>query len=213
LRARTAPTRILVARHGETVANREGRFCGHSETELTERGRAQAAALACRLRSTVIHAAYASDFSRAVLTAQAVLAGRSVDLVLDPSLREVNYGDWELERERAVRSRDPEAYRLLAREDPAWRPPRGETLAEVRARTHAALLGIIQRHRARTVLVVSHGTAINCMVAELLGVAPSHTLRFQVSQAAFTEITMSGGRPYLVCLNDRSHLAGLESAP
>jgi len=36
---------VLVVRHGQTESNREGRFCGHSETPLTPLGIEQARAL------------------------------------------------------------------------------------------------------------------------------------------------------------------------
>src|SRR5690606_40448740 len=34
-------TRLYLTRHGQTVTNTEGRFCGHSETELTAKGRSE----------------------------------------------------------------------------------------------------------------------------------------------------------------------------
>ncbi len=49
-------TRIYLARHGQTVTNREGRFCGHAETELTDLGVEQSQALAVRLERASISA-------------------------------------------------------------------------------------------------------------------------------------------------------------
>ena len=84
---RREPTRVLLVRHGQTVTNREGRFCGHSETALTDLGRKQAEALGRRLASVSIDAVYASDFSRAIDTAAIALAGREVQVHIDPGLR------------------------------------------------------------------------------------------------------------------------------
>lgn len=206
-----APTRILLVRHGQTVTNREGRFCGHSETALTALGQKQAEALQERLRGAQIDAAYASDFSRAIDTAAIVLAGREVQLRLDPGLRELHYGEWEQEKEREVARRYPEQHRLMRNEDPAWQPPGGETIGMVRSRTADAFSRIVRAHGHQTVLVVSHGTAINCLLAELLAIPPSHTFRFLVSNCGLTEVVMRGSAAVVTRLNDTSHLAGLES--
>jgi broad specificity phosphatase PhoE len=146
------PTRILLTRHGQTVTNREGRFCGHSETPLTDLGFQQACALSRRLHATPIHAAYTSDFSRAVRTAAIVLDERNVVPRIDPALREIHYGEWELLKERSVARTAAwrEEFAKMRAEDPAWRPPGGETIHDVRVRTIAALERIAASHRGNT---------------------------------------------------------------
>lgn len=211
LRLRKPPTRILITRHGQTVTNREGRFCGHFETALTPLGVRQARALGARLSATVIDAVYTSDLGRAIETGALLLEGRSVRPRLDPDLRELHYGEWEGRKGGEVAKAYPEQYRLMRAEDPAWRPPGGETIGEVRERTFAAFKRIARAHQHQTVLVVTHGTAINCMIAEALGVAPSHTFRFQVANCGLSEVTMRRATPILTLLNDTAHLAGLSS--
>jgi len=204
-----SPTRIYLARHGQTVTNREGRFCGHAETALTPRGIEQARALGRRLSGVPITACYTSDYSRAIETATLALGERRVPVRPDPDLRELHYGEWELERESVIRKRDPALYGLMEAEDPAWRPPGGETVAEVRARTAAALDRITAGHRGQQLLVISHGTAINCLLSAVLGMAETHVFRLDVANCALTEIEERRGRMYVVRLNDTAHLAGI----
>lgn len=208
------PTRILLTRHGQTVTNREGRFCGHSETALTDLGFQQASALSRRLHATTIHAAYTSDFSRAVRTAAIVLDERDVVPRIDPDLREIHYGEWELLKERSVARTAAwrDEYARMRAEDPAWRPPGGETIHDVRARTIAALERIATRHRGNTVLVVTHGTAINCMLAAVLGMPPEYTFRIQVDNCSLSELVRGANGFVVATLNDTSHLAGLGPA-
>lgn len=206
-RSSREPTRILLTRHGQTVANREGRFCGQSETPLTEFGERQCDALARRLAAVTIHAAYASDFSRATETAGRLLQGRDVELKLDSALREIHYGEWEMQRERDIAKRDPDRFALMRAEDPAWRPPGGETVSEVRARTFAAVQSIAKHHAHQTVLIVSHGDALLCLVAEVLAVPLEKTYRLEIANCSLSELTMRGGNLALVRLNDTSHLA------
>jgi broad specificity phosphatase PhoE len=202
---------VLIARHGQTESNRDGLFCGHSETNLTELGRRQAAALCRRLDGMAITAAYTSDFSRAMETAVIALGGRAVKPHADPQLREIHYGEWEMRKERAIARISPEQFRLMRAEDPAWQPPGGETTGAVRERMLAALKRILHRHEHETVLVVSHGTAIHCLVAGVLAMAESHTFRLTVANCGLSEITVRGGKPALAFLNDTSHLAGIET--
>ena len=210
-RVRKPPTRIYIARHGQTVSNREGRFCGHSETDLTELGREQARALARHLAETPIHAAYTSDFSRAIETAGLILDGRGITPNIDPDLRELHYGEWEMEKAGDIARRYPEQNRLMRAEDPAWRPPGGEDTAMVRLRTYSALQRIARAHRHESVLIVAHGTAINCMLAEVLGVAATHVFRIAIDNCGLSEIIFRRTTPIVVRLNDTSYLDGVHA--
>lgn len=205
-RLRKPPTRVLITRHGQTVTNRETRFCGHFETALTSLGERQAAALGLRLAATAIDAVVTSDLGRAMETAALVLKDRALTPSVDARLREIHYGEWEGERERDIARRYPEQHRLMRDEDPAWRPPGGETIAEVRQRTLAALLDAVRGHQHQTVLIVTHGTAINCLIAEAIGIAPTHTFRFEVANCGLSELQFRRGKPILTLLNDTNHL-------
>ncbi len=207
------PTRILLARHGQTMTNREGRFCGHSETALTDLGRQQARALGERLANTRLDAVYTSGLGRAIETAAIALDGRAFTVRSDPALREIHYGDWEMEKERDVARRYPEQHRLMREENPAWQPPGGENIAIVRRRTAAAIRRIAREHPHQAVLVVSHGTAIQCMLAELLSIAPTHTFRLEVANCGLSEVLVRNHRFVLARLNETAHLGGIESPP
>ena len=204
----TSTTRIWIARHGQTEANRSGLFCGQSETRLTDTGRDQARALGARLKDTKIVAAYASDLARAIDTATFALDGRGIAIQLDPDLRELHYGDWEMRRESAISKSHPDEFKRMRDEDPAWQPPGGETTGIVRARTFAALGRIAGLHKGQDVLLVGHGTAINCMLSEVLGIAPTHVFRFDVANCGLSQVAVVGGRMVVVTLNETTHLNG-----
>ena len=206
---RRPPTRIFVTRHGQTEGNRDGLFCGHSETALTALGREQALALCRRLSGIPIAAVYTSDLSRAIETAALAFGGRGLAPRTDPGLRELCYGEWELQKERLIAKSHPEQFRLMRAEDPAWKPPGGETTLAVRLRMLAAFGRIAARHRHENVLVVTHGTAIQCLFAGILGMAPEYTFRFAAANCGLSEVRLRGRVPYVVTLNEMGHLAGL----
>src|SRR5437762_14262017 len=99
-------TTLLLARHGETDWNRDGRWQGQTDTPLNNRGREQARALAGMVARDGIAAVYASDLVRATETA-AIVAGRlAVALHVGSRLREVYFGSWGGRAASAVGQRD-----------------------------------------------------------------------------------------------------------
>jgi broad specificity phosphatase PhoE len=165
--------------------------------------------LAVRLRDRAFAAVYTSDFTRTVETAAIVLEGRNLTPCLDAALREIHYGEWEMQKEAEIRRTSAAQYDLMRKEDPAWHPPGGETMALVRARTAMALRRIAAAHAGSHVLVVSHGTALACMLAEVLAIAPTHTLRLETANCGLSRLTVQGERVGLVQLNETSFLDGL----
>lgn len=204
-------TRILLVRHGQTVGNIEGRFCGHSETELTPLGIAQARALGQRLRTETIDGAVSSDLSRARLTAEAALESHQhLRPELDPGLREMYYGDWEAMTGSEVREQHPELMRAFFRGGTDGAPG-GESVADVRARTAAALLRAADLYRDGTVLIVSHGNAIMAMLAEVLGLPLDRTWSFAVENTSISRLSVTRtGHVTVQGLNDATHAHGLE---
>ena len=203
------PTTVFLVRHAETYGNIEGRFCGHSETELTPRGIAQAQALGRRLASQQFDAAYSSDLSRAHRTALYALEHHHspLDPVLDPGLREMHYGEWESLVGREIGARDPDLLREFFRcRVPA---PGGESVQQVRERVAEALRRRVAEHPDQTILVVSHGNAIMAMLAELLGIPHESSWSFAVTNTSITRLLFSkSGRMTLVGFNDHGHLEG-----
>jgi broad specificity phosphatase PhoE len=91
---------IFLVRHGETEWNRARRYQGWSDSALTARGVAQAAAIGQRLRALPEAAAaeiVASPIGRARRTAEIIAEGlgRTAPLRFDDRLREISLGSWD----------------------------------------------------------------------------------------------------------------------
>jgi broad specificity phosphatase PhoE len=200
-------TRILLARHGETMWNREGRWQGHADIELDPAGRRQARALGARLAGEGIDALYTSDLARAMETAAAIAAVTGVEAAVDPDLREVDVGDWSGLTRADVRARDPQWHAAWERgEAPAY--PGGETYAQLYARATAAFGRIVAAHPGgATVVVVCHGGTIRAIVSEVVGLGPRDRWRIATGQnCSVTRIEADAGRTALVTLNEPNGL-------
>jgi probable phosphoglycerate mutase len=84
-------TRLWLVRHGETAWSAAGRLNGWRDLSLSDRGRAQARALADRLRGRRFHAIWSSDLRRAIETARLAYGEPNVDR----RLRELDFGALE----------------------------------------------------------------------------------------------------------------------
>lgn len=96
---------LYIFRHGETDWNKAKRFQGHSDIDLNDLGREQAAALQPRLEQVRPQLILSSDLSRAFNTARIAAVNLlkvqpQVEIVTTPTLREAHLGDIEgLERD------------------------------------------------------------------------------------------------------------------
>jgi broad specificity phosphatase PhoE len=179
---------IFLARHGETEWNRVGRWQGSTDIPLSEVGRAQALALAERLRGCGIAEARASDLSRARETAEIVAAALGVAQVrLDARFRERSFGCFEgLTREECAERHADAWQRYLA--DRRDTPNDAEPYEQVAARMMAGLTAITDLAEPdRHVLVVSHGAAIRTFIHVVTGTPPpplANTALFRVAYEA-----------------------------
>ena len=143
---------ILLARHGETDWNREGRWQGWADPPLNDTGREQARRLAEQLRETPFDAVYSSDLRRAHETAEIVGAPHDVPIVVDPELREIDVGSWSGLTRAEIDERFPDGER-----------PDGETREQHSVRVLAAVERIARQNLGRRVLIVTHGGVLRAL--------------------------------------------------
>lgn len=201
--------RILLARHGETPWNAEGRYQGQEDIALSPVGEAQAVSLGRRLESVRIDRAVSSPLSRARRTAELALgAERASTLQIDPGLQEINHGSWEGLLASEIHARDPEGLRAWREAPDSVRmPDGGESLQDVFDRAWPALvrasegLGV-----GDTLLVVAHDAVNRVILCRVLGIPFSRLWTFR--QAPTTLNLLEGpdlDRLEVVRLNDCAH--------
>jgi len=153
-------THLYLIRHGETDWNVEGRWQGHADVPLNERGLQQAAQIAQKLTGAGLAAIYSSDLQRAQETAQAISAATRLPVQTDPRLREINQGEWQGLLAEEVEARYGDILRRRRLDPLDTGPPGGETVKQVLGRVIAAIDEIRRHHPLERVAVVSHGFAL-----------------------------------------------------
>ncbi len=167
-------TELWLVRHGQTDWNIQGRYQGQSDIPLNESGLAQAQALSEELRAEQaagkhFTAIYSSDLERACRTAEIIAGPLGLPVRIDARLREINQGDWEGKNYRAIVAQYQDLLALREEDALQSRAPGGESTLEVAERVRAAADDIAAAHPGETVLVVSHGVALACLIAQANG--------------------------------------------
>jgi len=148
-------TTILLARHGETDWNREGRFQGWADPPLNATGRAQAVDLSVQLMAEELAAVYSSPLRRAYETAEVVAASRGLEPVTVDALREVDVGSWSGLSRAEIEQRFPEQYSRWLDYGQGWED--GETYEQMVDRVVEALQELAEARDGERILAVTHG--------------------------------------------------------
>jgi probable phosphoglycerate mutase len=160
---------VVLWRHGQTRWNIEDRFQGHTDVDLDDTGREQAARAARLLAALGPAAIVTSDLARARDTAAELAALARVPMQEDSRLRETYGGTWQGLTVSEIQRLDADAY--LEWRSGADVPAGGaERRTEVAARVTPAILEAVAPLRpGETLVVVTHGGSARSAIGSLLG--------------------------------------------
>ncbi len=205
---------IVLVRHGQSVANAEGRLVGRADPALTDLGRSQAVACGALLAREAQRAGrpparlLTSPLTRARDTAAALAAcyrselGGSPDVEVDERLIELDYGALDLEPIEAV----PAATWAAWRSDAGFRPPGGETLLELAERVQLLLAELPGGAETGDVVAVSHVSPVKAAAAWAIGVGIEVSWRLSLPVASITRVSVGRTGPALVSFGETGHL-------
>lgn len=214
-----AETRIVLVRHGESLAQERRVVGGHGCEGLSTRGVRQVEALRDRLSCTGelagATALYSSVMARAVQTAR----------IIAPAL-----GDLDVEQDCDFCEGHPSAESdgmAWEEYDQRWPPPTewspdvarepgGESYAQMRARVSRRLDQVAERHRGETVVVVCHGGVVVHSMLRWLDIEPMggrtrawlDPINSSLTEWRVAEHPTWRSEIELVRFNDHSHLRG-----
>lgn len=163
-------TTIYLIRHGESLGNLEKRFLGHSDWDLTEKGKKQAEFAAGYFENIKVDAIYSSDLLRAYNTALPLSKRRGIDIIPDKNLREIFAGDWETVKFDDIATRFSAEWKIWSNaEGDKLRIPNGESIAELLERVYAAIEKIAIENEGKSVVIALHATPIRVFMNKVSG--------------------------------------------
>jgi alpha-ribazole phosphatase len=189
--------RLLLLRHAAIMAEHIGQLIGATDVALDPAGQRQASALADRVLRWDPQTCYCSPMQRCRQTAAAVAP--ELPPLIDPNLREIDFGRWEKRTFSEAAAMDPTIVDRWANFDAQFAFPGGESVGGFADRVRAAADRLIQAPQ-QTVLVVTHGGVIRTMICHLLGIELKKYLAFDVPYLAMAVIDVFDGRGVLAAL-------------
>ena len=156
-----APPELWLLRHGATEWALSGRHTGSTDLPLLAEGEAEARALAPLLSRQQFAAVYTSPLQRARQTC--ALAGLGDQAVIEPDLREWDYGRYEGITTAEIRQTVP-----------GWSVfthpcPDGERLEQVQQRCEGLISRLVERHPGEKVALFAHGHILRSLAGCWLG--------------------------------------------
>ena len=170
---------VVLVRHGQTEWSLAGRHTGFTDLPLTALGEANARGLNARLHGYAFEAVFSSPLQRAYRTC--VLSGHAEGAIIDPDLREWNYGDYEGKRTAEIRQDHPQ-WQLFRDGCPG-----GESVLEMETRVDR----VVTRLRAYlgTVLVFSSSHCLRVLAARWLRLEASGGALLQLDTTSISVLS------------------------
>jgi broad specificity phosphatase PhoE len=172
------PSLLVVMRHAESLATERRKHLEDSRSQeiqlglpmrdvdvpLTTEGREHARATGVRLNDLgPFDVVYASPYRRTIETAEEVLSALAArpPLVKEERLREKEWGILEGLTKHGIRARHPdEEARRRHVGKYYYRPPGGESYADVNLRVHSFIGTLVREHASQRVLVITHQVVV-----------------------------------------------------
>jgi alpha-ribazole phosphatase len=176
---------LYLVRH-TTPAIQPGICYGHAELDLDDGAEAEMAAVRAKLADVSPAAFYTSPLLRCRRLADALPFGEAMP---DDRLKEMHFGDWELQRWDAI---PREIFDYWATRFVEHAPPRGESFRDLYLRATSFYDDLAARHSGATVVVVTHAGVIRALLAHALKLSLENVPGFHLDFGGVTKLVMSG---------------------
>ena len=211
--------RLVLIRHAHSQSNASGVLSGRlPNIHLSEMGIKQSQQLSERLGNFAVAQLRVSPMERCFETISPwlndVVLKNSPDFepIIDPSLNEVDYGDWS--GKKLITLARKKEWRTVQESPSRMYFPGGEGIAQMQSRAMSVVHELAKLPDSKTAVIVSHGDVIKSIVASALGTHLDEFQRIIIDPASVSVLDYSGIKPRVLLLNDtRAVVTDLLQAP
>lgn len=203
-------TTVFLIRHGEAQGNIDGTFQGHTDCEITQKGKKQLAQLRERFKEIPFDVIFSSPLLRTIETAEAVNFYHNLPLQTDRGLIEINGGAFEGKKWADIESCYPVEHEVWTKTPHKFKIIDGESMEDCYNRITLTITKLAARNRGKTLAIVSHGCAIRNFLCYAMGESADNLVNVPWSDnTAVSKIEFDHNlKPTIIFQNDASHLSG-----
>jgi len=184
--------RLILLRHAETKANADNKYIGHSYSEYTEKGKKQIKNILRLLSKESFDRVYSSPLPRALKLAEMISHQMNCELLIEESLKEMNFGIFEGKRYQEAEREYKDEWEKWTDDYINYRIPDGECYLDLQQRV-TTFIDKLERDSAietkqRSFLLLTHGGIIQTIITYLLDLDIDDRWHFKIEPAGLVEI-------------------------
>lgn len=206
-------TKIYLVRHTQTTGNVQKRLTGRKSFEITQAGNTYINLMTNRLKNVKFDKVYASTSSRAIKTVEPLAKLNHLEILPNENLCEMYFGIYDGWTWDEVNKINPKIHEDHMLTNEIMGIPEQEPTEAVANRMYACIEKICQENAGKTILIGSHGVAIEAFLRKVTG-EPFVVKREEYSQKNTSlnvvEYDCVKNKFLLVLLNDLNHLSKLK---
>ena len=189
--------KVILVRHGETIANCEERYAGWTDTMLTDKGKKQALSAKSKIDNEEIDLIVTSDLSRAIDTEHIMTADRKIDRIALKGFREMNFGDWENMTPVEIKTFYEEEVLMWWNDGVNFKTPNGESLLMMYQRVINEYKIMLNKYGDKNILLVTHSGVMRAILSEEICGNIDGYWKFRIENCAVVVIEYVDGFPVL----------------
>lgn len=187
---------LILIRHGQSKGNANDIVQGHLDEGLSDLGLEQAESLSKFFNPGDLTAIYSSDLDRAKQTAEPTSKKLSLEINLDPELREAGFGIWEGMTFTEVKEKYKEEYSNWHK-NYYIRPPWFESFESHHSRIRKAIERIISSYKTGDKIgIFCHGGSIKTQVGFFKKLNGEELTKISILNCSLTGISYNSSKNY-----------------
>lgn len=192
---------IVFVRHGESEMNKEGLYCGWTNSFLTDEGLNQAEIARKKLVHEEIDLIISSDLDRCLMTAKIINREHNKRIEKNSLLKELNFGIWEGLSYTEISTHFPLQAKSWKEDYINFQIPQGESLMEMHKRVNNAFERIINKFKKGKIIIVTHSGVIRSILSQQISGSIEGYWKFKIENCGITRLQIIEGFPILVGIN------------
>lgn len=193
--------KLILLRHGETIANNKNILSGWTDYELTSKGKVECKKIEKEILSRFksIKKIYSSNLNRAVITASHVNKKLNKKVIKTEILKEMNFGIFEGKNKDEIVDKHKNEWENWNNDYVNYRIPEGESVYDLKVRISPFIEKLIASNE--DVLIVSHKAVIQVMITILLDIELDKMWYFDIKNSKYAEIEIKNNKAFLKKIN------------